>query len=56
MILQDQVIKGSPDFVEGSSSLNVTTLPGLVAKHCGNEDNVFNLSHGLTSPLVQRVV
>ena len=29
MILHDHVIKGSSDFVEGSSSLNVTTLPGL---------------------------
>ena len=29
--LQEQVIKGSSDFVEGSSSLNVTALSGLVA-------------------------
>ena len=45
--LQDHVIKGSTDFMEGSSSLNVTSLPGLVAKDCGI-GNVFNLSHGLT--------
>ena len=30
VILQDQVIKRSCDFMEGSSSLHVTTLPGLV--------------------------
>ena len=30
MTLQDHVIKGSPEFVEGHSSLNVTNLLGLV--------------------------
>ena len=29
--LQEQVVKGSSDFMEGSSSLNVTALSGLVA-------------------------
>ena len=31
MISQGHVIKGSSNFMEGGSSLNVTTLPGLVA-------------------------
>ena len=29
--MKDHVIKVSSDFIEGSSSLNVTILPGLVA-------------------------
>ena len=31
LTLEDHNIKGSSDFIEGSFSLNVTTLPGLVA-------------------------
>ena len=30
VILQDHLIKGSSDFMEGSYSLNVTNLPSLV--------------------------
>ena len=35
---QDHAIEGSCNFVSGSSSLCITTLPSLVAvdRHCGN--------------------
>ena len=53
----DHVIKGSCEFMEGSSSLYITTLPGLVAKGIVvMEINVFDLLHDLTWPCVQRVV
>ena len=44
--LHDHVIKESTDFMEGSSSFNVTSLPGLVATGCGSGN--VNLSNGPT--------
>ena len=47
--LQDHMIKGSCDFIEGSSSLYVTTLPGLVGTSIVVVGyNIFNLSRDLT--------
>ena len=43
-IREIKVIKGSCDFMEGSSQLNVTTLPGLVAiAFVVVEITIFNL-------------
>ena len=42
MTLQDNVIKGSSDFTEGSSSLNVNPARFGGHGHCGSGDNVFN--------------
>ena len=47
--LTNHLIKGSCDFMEQSSSLYVTTLPGLVCPtHCGSRDIIY-LIYQLTS-------
>ena len=45
--LQDHVIKGSCDFMEGSSSLYATTARSGGYKQCGGGD-VFNSSRDFT--------
>ena len=47
--LQDHMIKGSSDLMEGSSFIECNS-PALLGdhRHCGSGDNVFNLSRDLT--------
>ena len=57
--LPDHMMKGSCDLMEGSFSLYITTLPGLMAICIGIvvvEINFFYLPRDLTWPRVQRVV
>ena len=49
IILQDHVIKGSGDFMEGNSSLYIPTLPKIHShRHCVNGCVIFSLPRDLT--------